>query len=267
MPEGPETLKQVLYLRSLFKHDLSTYRFMLLDKLSSKSRLEVELIEAAYDHNLVNISCIGKFYFIELGQNVTIVAHHGMDGFWTEEFDKRAQYQLGFVHLKEDGSYDEDDVVNFYYVNLRLGDFQILTSSAALNEYKESLAPGFIGEKLLTLEDFLSRLRRFTPAKRLRDILFDQHEVCSGLGNYLIAEIFYVMKFHPLIKLKHLDDNLKVQLFNTCFEVVNGHLGDRRKDVYQREEDPEGRKVERMTVGSRTAHWVPEVQIIGVPQE
>lgn len=268
MPEGPETLKQLNYIRSLFKRNLSSYQLVEFANLSKRFKLDLKSVEPAMDGNIVRIFCKGKFYFFELAGGISFVAHHGMNGWWSVEEEKHSHVRMRFAPDLPEDEIREEDIVTLYYVNVELGNFDILTTPAALNAQVNEIANGFIGDYIITKAEFLNGLKKFTPRKRLRDILFDQHAVCSGLGNYLIAEIFYIMEFHPMIKLGSLDSELRETLFEACREIVIGHFNDQlNKVVYDKEMDMDGNKVEKMKVGSRTAHWVPAVQTIGVPSD
>jgi len=264
MPEGPETLKAVDFIKSQFKHDLKAYTLVEVAQLTNRFRVDMKDFNNAIDKPIRNISCKGKFYFLELGGNVSVVCHHGMKGHWSLEEESNSHFRFVFVRMLNDIDVDEDSLVTLYFTNVRLGDFNVYTDDAKLHTVRVSLASGFIGDHVLTLEEFLVGLEKFTHRKRLRDILFDQHGACSGLGNYLIAEIMYYMKLHPMARLGDLKKPDKVKLYEVCRELTIGfYKGTSAKIIYKQETDPFGNKVEVMTVGSRSAYWVPTIQLIG----
>jgi formamidopyrimidine-DNA glycosylase len=265
MPEGPETLQQIDFIKSQFKHPLREYYLAQVANLTTRFKFDVNLFTPALDKEIVNITCKGKFYFLHLGGDVSVMCHHGMKGYWTTAQETHSHVEFAFIRRLPDGEDDEHNVVLLYFTNVRLGDFQVFhDQEAKVAELKAAIAPGFIGDEQISVETFIFNLKEFTPRKRLRDILFDQHKLCSGLGNYLIAEIMYEMRLHPTAKLGDLDGAAKVRLFEVCRAItVQFYERRREKLVYKREVDPEGRPVAQMMVGSRTAHWVPEVQTIG----
>jgi len=265
MPEGPETLQQIDFIKSQFKHPLSEYYLAQVANLTTKFKFDVHLFQHAVDKAILNITCKGKFYFLDLGGDVSVICHHGMKGKWTTTQETHSHVEFAFIRRLPDGQDDEDSVILLYFTNFRFGDFRVFHDQALMvSKFKADIAGGFIGEEQLTMDDFIRNLNEFTPRKRLRDILFDQHTVCSGLGNYLIAEIMYEMRLHPMAKLKDLDREAKVRLFEVCKTITTQFYERKReKHVYKREVDPTGYKVVQMTVGSRTAHWVSEVQTIG----
>ena len=73
----------------------------------------------------------------------------------------------------------------------------------------------------------------------------------------------YTTRLHPEIKLGVLSADIRIQLFEVCQTIVTEFYEKRReKVVYKKQLDPHGATVEALTVGSRTAYWVPEVQTI-----
>jgi hypothetical protein len=73
----------------------------------------------------------------------------------------------------------------------------------------------------------------------------------------------YETHLHPNIKLGSLTRELRLQLFEACEVIVTQfYSGTREKIVYKKQADPRGCRVEALTVGSRTAYWVPTVQTI-----
>lgn len=265
MPEGPETLQQVDFINSLFKGGVTNYELIQVKKITTRFRFDVNDFKTALDQSVINITCKGKFYFLHFGGGVDVVCHQGMKGKWSDVQNSNSHVEFAF--MRHDANDDDgSSIVLLYFNNVRLGDFQVyVNKSDHVAHIKNSLAGDFIGEHQINIETFLRNFDQFTHRKRLRDILFDQHGVCSGLGNYLIAEIMYEMCLHPEAKAGTLTKVMRVQLFETCQNIVRGFYDkSRRKVVYGHEMDPLGNVVEQKTVGGRTAHWVPKVQTIGI---
>jgi len=274
MPEGDVVLQTVDRLRNLFGDDLQEYhliKFQRFHKPANKTPVvrfplvDVDDMKPAIDGKFLDLYCKGKYYFFEFENDISIVAHHGLKGHWTSE--PATNTQFGFTFCKFDANGDLiGEEISFYFTNILSGEFKILKTRAELNERLNSIAPGFIGRWILTLPDWLQRLNRFGPKKRLRDILFDQNAVCSGLGNYQLAEIFYVMEFDPRIKLGDLSGDQRVELYHVCRFMMEGHYrGKLQKVIYKKSVCPAGHPVQRLTVGGRVAHWVPNLQRIGRP--
>jgi len=269
MPEGPETLKQVDFLLSLFSARLEEYQFVGLEVLSDRfPNLNLNALKRALDLPLQDIFCKGKNYFIKLSQDVFLSAHHGMDGWWTNEAgDKNAHIKLSFARYEyTDGEItDILEEVDIWFVNLRFGQFEIGLGQEKLQDKLDELASGFIGRFLLTQADWDRAVSGFGPKKKVRDALMDQYCLCSGLGNYLLCEILYVAKLHPNALFSKMTKQQKRNLFQICLDVVVGHYsGGRKKQIYKQKVAPCGEEIVAQVFGQRTAHWVPTVQTIGV---
>lgn len=264
MPEGPETLHQVDFINGLFKGGVSNYTLIQVKKITKRFRFDINDFKTALDQQVISITCKGKFYFLHFGGGVDVVCHQGMKGKWSDVENSNSHVELAFMRHDADDN-DDEAIVLLYFNNVRLGDFQVyVNKSDHVANIKNSLAGDFIGDHQITVETFLKNFDQFTHRKRLRDILFDQHGVCSGLGNYLIAEIMYEMRLHPDVKAGKLTKVMRVALFETCRNIVRGfYAKNRAKVVYGQEIDPLGNAVEQKTVGGRTAHWVPKLQTIG----
>ena len=270
MPEGNVVLQTVDWLISLFDGPLTSYHLIGFERYSKPNAKTIRFplvkpadLQPALDGKLLDIYCKGKWYFMEFEHDISIVAHHGLKGKWTREVELNTQFGFTFAKLTEAGDIIEQSELKFYFSNILNGDFQILKTRAALQEKLDSLAPGFIGRWLVTREQWFAGFAKFTPKKRLRDILMDQTAVVSGLGNFYLAEIFYVMKLDPRAKLGDVDQNA---LFDAARDIMIGHYTKQlEKVIYNRKVCPAGFKIQLMEVGSRTAHWVPEVQTIGRP--
>lgn len=277
MPEGDTVLRTVDWLKSLFNGDLTDYHLIGFQRYSKpasgnkKAVIRFPLVkpsdlQPALDGKLLDIYCKGKFYFIEFEGEVSVVAHHGLKGKWTLEVELNTQFGFTFAKLTETGEIITETEVKIYFTNVLSGDFQILKTRAELQTKLNTLAPGFIGRDLLTEADWLQRLNRFTDKKRLRDILFDQNAVCSGLGNYLLAELLYELRIHPEAKLGDLDAQMKSQMYHTAKRImIEFYEQTREKVVYKKKTDPLGNKVIGLQVGSRVAWYVPDLQLIGKP--
>ena len=262
MPEGPETQRQVDFLLSLFKFGLEEYVLGDLEIFGDRFEVDKDLLLKSIGESLKAIYCKGKTYFIELGGGLTVVAHHGMDGWWSVKKEKHSQAMFTFLRVVA-GQPVEDDAVIFYYTNVRLGNFEVHEHRAAML-LRDELASGFIGKFVLEQAEFVINFSEFSDRKRLRDTLFDQHKICSGLGNYLIAEIMYDMKLHPLATLGDLDTQTRMELYHVCKKHVQGHYDSSLKmSVYDCQQDPFGNPVKKLKVGGRVAHWVPTIQTRG----
>jgi formamidopyrimidine-DNA glycosylase len=269
MPENPEVAKQVDFLVGLFPAGLKEYNFVGLEVLSNKfPDLNLNALKRTLDLPLQDIFCKGKHFFIRLSNDVFLTAHHGMKGWWTnEEGDKNAHIKLSFARYEyTDGEItDILEEVAIWYSNQRFGKFEIGLGQDKLQDKLDALAPGFIGRFLLDQAGWDLSVAGFSPKKKVRDALMDQYCLCSGVGNYLCAEIMYVARLHPNALFSKMTKKQKSDLFKICSDVVIGHYsGGRQKQIYKQKVAPCGGEIVAQTFGQRTAHWVPTVQTLGV---
>ena len=263
MPEGPETARSVDALKALFVGGMDSYHLIGFARFGKRfPHATADQMRPAIDGRLQRLYAIGKFYFFEF-EGAWIVAHQGLKGKWTLEQEKNSQFRFDFARLDAEGFIDEASEFSFYFTNQLNGKFDIYNDRAKFEEVRDSIAPGFLGDYLLTKDDWLKRLKRF-KTKRVRDILFDQHELVSGLGNYLIAEIMYRLEIHPNAGIHDLDDDLRARMYDVAKELVIGfYEGTERKLVYKQKFTPEGYEVTNITIAGRAAHYCPSIQTIG----
>lgn len=269
MPEGVEVLKQVDFLLSLFPSGLKEYQFVGLEVLTDRfPDLNLNALQRAIDLPLQDIFCKGKNYFIKLGGGIFIHAHHAMKGKWvTESGIKNSHIKLTFARYQyTDGEItDILEEVTIYFQNDRFGLFEIGLGEEKLQEKLDTLADGFIGRFRLDHAGWGLAVGMMGPKKKVRDALMDQYWVCSGIGNYLCVEIFYVAKLHPDALFSKLTEKQKSDLFYICEKVVQGHYsGGREKQIYKQKIAPCGEKIVTEKFGQRTFHWVPSVQTLGI---
>lgn len=257
MPEGVECLKQTDYVCSLFVEGERNYRLTKLKLIGKRLVIREKSIQALLDKNLEAVFCKGKYFFI-LFETGGIIAHHGMSGCWSTEV-------LPNSHAKLTLKGPNDHKVKLYWVNERFGQFSVVEEHDKIFQFYDSLADGFIGLDILEEDVWMAKVSKFGKKKKIRDTFFDQHQLCSGIGNYLIAEIFHKARLHPNALFSNLSEEEVRELYHICKETVEGHyLGTLTKVIYKKEKDPDGRTIRSEQIGSRTMHWVPEIQTRGI---
>ncbi len=80
------------------------------------------------------------------------------------------------------------------------------SNESEFNKIIDELEGGFIGQYLITEEKFISNVKN-CKKNYLAKVLIDQHRICSGVGNYLLSEIFYACKLNPNIRCSELSDS------------------------------------------------------------
>lgn len=257
MPEGVEVLKQTDFISLLFEGNMKEYSLVELEATSKRLKFEEEILGKIIGQNLEAIFCKGKYFFIVF-KTFGILAHHGMSGCWSVE-------KLPNTHARLLFESPSGHRVELFWINERFGDFKLMKNYEEVEKFYISLADGFIGIDILSEEDWMKKIAGFSSRKKIRETFFDQHQLCSGIGNYLIAEIFYKARLHPNALFSKLSEEQLRSLYHICKKTVEGfYNGELSKIIYKREKDPQGRTITSETIGARTMHWVPEIQKLGI---
>jgi formamidopyrimidine-DNA glycosylase len=185
-----------------------------------------------------------------------------MKGHWMFEPDQpNTHFELNFVSIDANtGLVDEE--VRLFYVNSRFGEFNIFTTQQQLIDALDRLAPGFIGRFPITKEYWMERFSTFND-RLIRGILMDQKILCSGVGNYLLAEILYYARLYPDITTRQLSVEMISHLYDVCLYVITGHYRKTlEKVIYNRKICPNGHTISRETRGSRPMFFCAVEQTI-----
>jgi len=267
MPEGPEVLRHIDWLSMKLKSPSGKWMIFhdLLFSSSKFPELEDKAInlKGSINKPIRDILCKGKYMFIQLAGGYNFHVHHRMEGRWSDEGDEKdnngnSKFSAKLIMLCP----DTDKVQEIYYYT-GYGIWDII-SDAEYQTMFMRIARGFIGRYTLSLEDWLNNWKKFTSTKSVRYALMDQDKVCSGIGNYLIAEIFYEAKLNPRITVGQMTNELLVALYNVCSNVVKGHYEKTRKKViYHKKVSPIGNPIQNEMIGQRRMWWVPAEQTIG----
>jgi len=274
MPEGVETHRSLAFLKSRL-HQNGRYPYLVnFIKLSSQfPEVVVESLRPALDQPLLDLFAKGKEYFFifkrpdstpENPERMAVRAHHGMKGHWSFDHPSSAAN----IHFRLDFSWDlaafqqsQTPDLYLYYYNERFGQFEILSSLTLIKDSLLRLAPDFLGSNPPTPEHWLFLWSQLGKTRLLRAVLMDQGELCSGIGNYLLAEILYASRLHPDVLINQLSASEVAQLYLTIQRVLHGHYQKTmEKVVYKKKVSPEGHPVEFLTRGGRKIWYVPALQ-------
>lgn len=222
---------------------------------------EVDIAQCipALNQRMLNFFSKGKEYFFFLAGDVGLRAHHRMEGYWTFEHPDK----LNNVHFRLDFCHEPNhlapDVISLYYVDNRLGEFQVLTNHQSLIERINRIANGFIGQFILTKEAWLHGLAGLKQTSILWDVVTDQKKLCSGIGNYLRAEVFWHAKLFPWLSIGQISVHERSWLYDVFVAVVTGHY--RRtleKVIYMRKISPTGNPIVcEKSKGKQTIWYAP----------
>ena len=146
-----------------------------------------------------SIHCKGKLIWWELSKGWFIVNHMGMEGWW----------QLGEVpefwtiHIVIDGG-------DAWWQNFRFGKLEFTQDVDYLKNKIGKLGWDPLGQTKPDWENIIKRFRRHNRLA-LADVLLEQDILC-GIGNYLRADIMWIAKVYPLVKVKDLKDKFLIKL-------------------------------------------------------
>lgn len=271
MPEGPEVSYIAFELNQKLKH------LQLLEVKVAGGKFEKKPIANLQEFNqklaehtvqIEEIKCRGKLLYFSLSHNLAMISTLGLSGRWRFKDSDHTH-----LHLKYTGG------TLFYSDVRRFGNFYLyLTHDSAQTKFK-SLAPDFLNDKI-ALSEFTWVFKSISPKLYLAKVLMDQQKLCSGIGNYILAEVLYICGLNPWVKVGELLESDIRNLYQACLEVTRkayklkgnsirdyqtteGESGQfqRRLKVYNQRKDPEGNTVKRVPgPHGRTIHYVPEKQ-------
>lgn len=234
-------------------------------KIGNQLNANPEALIPALDQRIVDIFTKGKYYFICLANGISIKAHHGMHGHW--DFDAPANFAN--THFRLDFHTTTDSYLpcrTLYFINTRFGTLEILTSQMQLEAAVNQIAAGFIGRFILSKQSWCDKVNALhsgrSKSKLVRDVLLDQKVLCSGIGNYLIAEIMYYAKLHPSVTLSQLQLAELYALYDICLWVVKGHYDHSlEKVIYGKATCPHGHPIIKIESKDRKAWFCPAEQM------
>lgn len=142
------------------------------------------------------------------------------------------------------------------------------------------LAPDFLSERPITEDEFVKRFSGCHCSQFVGALLMDQEKICSGVGNYILSELFYRCKLHPFVRVYDVASEEISRVYEELKAIMSegfAHRGNSIQDyynidgekgryqdhlrVYMKKRDPLGNHVLRQNgPHKRTIHWVPSVQ-------
>ena len=203
----------------------------------------------------------------------------GMSGNLTNVKEKHSHVRFSLTErdetddepkLNKDDEKVEDNYNIFYYNDVRrFGNiYLVFTERDLKNHLNKTAKPiGLTSNNipLITEEEFITKVERQVH-KPLAKQIMDQKSICSGIGNYLLSEIFYASQLNPFVKCSELTKDEISRFFIEANKVINesyknkglsikdykdayGNSGEHSKHlkVYGRLKDNEGNKVIKKT--------------------
>jgi formamidopyrimidine-DNA glycosylase len=265
MPEGPEVKITTDYLH---------------EKLRGSTLLEVKVIggkfhktppagldKVKFPLTFESVGCKGKMLiFTFRDTTLRIFAGLGMTG---QFLFRPAPHSALEFRIDFSGT-----LASMYFVDMR----RFGNVSFSTRDLSSELAPSILGG--ITEEEFFTRASALRTKRDVVSVLMDQKAVCSGIGNYLLAEILYAAEIDPFREFKNLSELeweliriAAVQIATRSYRFQGVTVSDfvapdetegkfqSQLQVYGRKLTPKGEKVvaEKGSHG-RTIWWVPSVQ-------
>jgi formamidopyrimidine-DNA glycosylase len=280
MPEGPEVARTLEFLISQLKRGSFPYLVNVLQFGDRFPDVNIEHLRPSLNQPLLDLFCKGKEYFFvfqsvssagEKG-HIAVRGHHGMKGHWDFEHPSKENdglRKLKNYHFRLDFSWDlnrfqqtQTPDAYLYYYNEQFGQFEILPSLQAIQNSLLRLAGGFIGRFILTKTDWMFSWGQLGKSRQLRAVLMDQEALCSGIGNYLLAEILYAARLHPEVLVGQLTDQEVSNLYDVCAYIITGHYKKTlEKVIYKKKVSPAGYPISYLTKGGRKIWYSSQEQI------
>lgn len=264
MPESPEVARSTDRLVRILSRNGVWMKLIGASKFGNVfDHVDLELIKPAGGYPIVDIFCKGKEYFLQLSNGVSLRGHHGMHGHW--EFIHPNSTELpSHTHFKFDFLDERDGyTTSLLFINTRFGEFEIFSNYQQLLDSVSRIEMGFLGKFILSIEQWRENINGFTNRKVLRAALMNQKDLCSGIGNYLLAEVLWHAKLHPDItigQLRQIPGGIDA-MYQVCFYVVNGHYTRHlEKVIYNKKICPLGHAIEHPKKGGRTMWFCPTCQ-------
>lgn len=123
----------------------------------------------------------------------------------------------------------------FYSDNRRFGSFEASNDpdflQEQLSQISKPIALGYQNEKgfeSITEEEFTEAIKECGDSYLARRLM-DQKSICSGIGNYLLSEIFFEAKLDPYVRCSELSQNQIQELWKASNKIMllsynnNGH--------------------------------------------
>ncbi len=273
MVEGPEATYMAEYVLQHYKR---------------KSLTAIKIVAGRYKHHgppqnyrafikdlplkLLDVYKKGKIVYLLFEGGWTIIVRFGMEGWFYKTANQHFRYKT-----------DKPNII-FYFGGgdeLKFMDFRNFGTLTITNNMEEVLstigmtAPDIL-DNTVHFKDIQERLDGLSEKQRSQSIdiiLMDQTAIISGIGNIIKSEILYEAGISPHRKVKDVTPQEWKKIFAASHKITRKILGILRKTpfsiqryigirkVYDREEDPMGRKVVMYkSADGRATFWVPSVQ-------
>lgn len=224
MPEGPEVRTDADQLDFFLSHRVLR-SIKLLNQTFEKRCQGLADFQNALPLTIERVRSRGKklfifFHSVNEEKQWFMVFGYGMTG-------NIGQTQQKHSHLEFVMSQSWIGFNSWFYSDIRrFGTFEASNSSEILDNYFSEIAPsialGYPEEEnfeCITRSEFEENVRKF-PKAFLAVKLMDQKSICSGIGNYILSEVFYEACLDPFIRCKEVDDDKMKSLWKAIHKIM-----------------------------------------------
>lgn len=285
MPESPEVKHSVDILRKY----LQNKHLLKINIIGGKfiKTPPVNFDKLTFPLTFDNVRCKGKMLIFDFKDTeMKMFTGLGMTGqfvFFKDSYSA-LEFEIEEISEKEDLTL-ECKLFHLYFNDMRrFGN----VSFSTLDE-SSRIAPSILScedTKEISQTEFISRAKALQKrtSRDITSVLMDQTEktgVCSGIGNYLVAEILYHSGINPFRKFKSLSEDELLRIHKNSLQIAlnsfkhqgmtisdfispEGNEGNYQNflHVYSRKTTPDGDTVVSEKGGhGRTIWWVPSRQV------
>jgi DNA-formamidopyrimidine glycosylase len=213
---------------------------------------------------LVEVFKKGKVLFLIFDNGWTLISKMGMVGWFYTEDDLPLYKNEAHVRFEFDGQ----DLIFADFRNF--GTLYFTNSLEEVLREVEQIAPDVLDAKFSDIEKRVGSLKQ---SLRIEDVMMDQSALFSGVGNIIKSEALYQARISPKRHLADLTSSELRAIFMAAKAYarrvvqildsakVHSDQYEALQKVYQRTEDPQGRRITSYKSASgRTTFYVPAVQ-------
>lgn len=219
MPEIVEIRQDAEFLDFFITYrELRSVKF--ITDLFNKHCKGIEDLNKCLPLKIERVLSKAKKIFIKLSNNWWIFITYGMTG-------RISNTQRKHSHIQFDLSHSWIGFDTWYYENARRIGYVIASNdnkviTAQINDMSEPFVFGHDdveGFESITKKDFIDRIK--SCKTYLAKALMDQRSIGSGIGQYLLVEIFYDANLHYEIKCKEMSDVQINNLWESINKIIN----------------------------------------------
>ncbi|MDR0898827.1 MAG: bifunctional DNA-formamidopyrimidine glycosylase/DNA-(apurinic or apyrimidinic site) lyase [Lactobacillaceae bacterium] len=173
-----------------------------------------QFFDSVMNQTIMEFSRRGKFLYIRLSNNLTIISHLRMEGRYSVEDQNQSPHKHTELILKLD-----DGQQIFYDDTRKFGRMELSKTGLEAQTVKSigSMGPEPT-KRTLKSEYFFNKLQ--SSKKEIKPWLLDQNNV-AGVGNIYADEVLWLSKIHPETPTNHLTFEQSENLKNNIIEELS----------------------------------------------